>query len=347
MKIIKAFGGITAAITIISITGGYEAESSVDKTLFRVEEGKISQDFFNKIIAEVGEDAASCASLELHEYCMRHAGTLDGLESRDWLIEYQNYLCRLYQQAYEKRLANLPCAERDDFIAAEKAWRKYSVQLHPDPQIYNDYDRHIINIRTRTAYLEASDSCRRAADAINRQSVRCGGVPDMPIRYHYLERTTPVDLDKDDGEFYVERIAVVPPDFCREAQIGDDIYQIAILLPTNEISGETSTIGVERNLCVWKNGEFHAVYQLPVYCRVTGIKIHDNEVTVSFIQRSDDEYFCGTEDLRQRKPQTMTLDFTLGTYYPVKITNHLNYYQDGLGNLHTPGCCSGKYNNQF
>ncbi len=316
--------------------------------LFRItaqDDRQLSQEFIDDIIKTLGKKAASHASLELH-YCYIYGISDLNRECsyQDNSVYYINYLERLYERACKRLTAKMSHAEKQQFEQAEKEWREKGCPVFgentPQPEWLTAPigEQRIRFLRNRTAYLECSPEQRRAVDKINKLSVRYAN-GNLPIRFCELQRVTPVDIEKDDGRTYIECIATLPPDFCHEVKIGNDEYLIGMLIPTNDVASETSTHGYERNLCIWKNGMFHAVHQLPPHCTILSVMSHGADVDVKFVQWSFDEVYCQKRDWRKRKTQTFTIDFTLQVFAPVKITNWLNYFMDSLGNIHKPDCC--------
>ena len=75
---------------------------------------------------------------------------------------------------------------------------------------------------------------------------------------------------------YIEDIATLPLDFCRETKVGDDIYQIGLLIPNNDICSERSTQGYERIIVICKNRQHHA--------DVLELKISETQLAVKYFQ---------------------------------------------------------------
>ena len=166
----------------------------------------------------------------------------------------------------------------------------------------------------------------------------------LPIEYNELRRVTPLDVYESNrqtkGKTYVEDIATLPPEFCREVKIGKDLYQMGILIPTNDSSSERSTQDYARILVIWKNRKHHAHYYLPHHSIVKGIKVHGTQVSVCYLQVED---FVSEVNREKNVEQTFTIDFTYRIYAQVRITNWLDYYMDGRGDIHSGECCKGKF----
>ena len=324
---------ITLSAAVLLLAGGWVIRQhyrrdAAEPEVFRITEtdrGRISRPFIREIIRNAGKDAASHASLELHYYWKRKLDSLNKSADRnDWRAEYCNYLERLYRRAYRSILRSLNERDRKDFEMRESQWRNYLVPTAGDEGRYTDFDGHAVYLRNRTAYLESSPEKRHAVDTINTLNAPCGQFAALPVRFHYLERVTP-DPDKT-GKTYVERIAVIPPDFCHEAIRGKDRYHLAILFPTNEINAHSSAIGRERNLCIWKNGNFHGSFSLPDSCTVWKTEILDNIIHVRFT--CEEKNKIGENRRVSRKMQIFSADFTKGSRRPIKITNWLDDRRD-------------------
>ena len=74
---------------------------------------------------------------------------------------------------------------------------------------------------------------------------------------------------------YIEDIATLPLDFCRETKVSDDIYQIGLLIPNNDICSERSTQGYERIIVICKNRQHHA--------DVLELKISETQLAVKYV----------------------------------------------------------------
>ena len=333
--------------------------AETEPELFRItpeDEGKLSKEFIALIRSGVGDEKASRASAELDDF------VLDLLEHNrpghmsyeDVKCEYLNYLQRLYDKALRAAADSLPPGERAALLEQEADWRKNGCSDHDctlcdrfgKPLIDIDpRERQIRLVLNRTRYLESPPE--RRAELARFHGLRVRYVRgDLPVEYNELRRETPLDLDIGNrqalGKTYIEEIATLPPQFCREVRIGKDLYQMGILIPTNDVCYERSTQGYERILVIWRNGEHHAHYYLPDHARIQETQVHGTQISVRYVQC--DEYDSEVKHA-ENAGQTFTIDFTYHIFAPVRITNWLDYYMDGLGNIHVDGCCKDKFRN--
>ncbi len=288
--------------------------------------------FIEGATAFLGKNALSCASLDLYYYDAYACYPLGEGASSLWdnqraCIRYLEYL---YRRAFERELSKLTSARREVLEFDEYEWRCWQPVFGlntPKPKwICADREEQIIRfVRNRAFYWECHPERRALLTKMNRLPVFYkGGFVDM--QYGEVVRERPVDMnDRAKGTFR-ESVAFLLPDFCREATVGRDDYQIGLLLPTNDVSGEPASVGRERNLCIWKNGEPHAVHQLPLECTVLSVETHGREVTVKFVQWDTGEIRPGI-DWRARKARTLTLDFTLAAYGGICITNWYDQFR--------------------
>ena len=327
------------------------------------DEGMITKEFIAALRAKVGDEKASFASQELDDFGWSWIGNAQtGIECEDRKCDYLNYLDRLHDKALRAAIRNLSPKDRAELLRKEAEWKKYGCADY-DYSIcdstgksiigINPRDRYIRLCLNRTRYLESSAERRAELDRFHGLRVRYNYAQgnysqhdSLPIEYNELRRVTPLDVDPDDkktyGKTYIEDIATLPPEFCREVKVGDDLYQMGILIPNNDRVCERSAQGYERVLVIWKNRKHHAHYYLPHHASVQEVKVHGTQVSVRYLQIED-----FVNDVRRKKnvEQTFTIDFTYEIYAPVRITNWLDYYTDGLGIIHAPGCCKGKFQN--
>ena len=333
--------------------------AETEPELFRItpeDEGRINKEFIDAIRAGVGDEKASCASNELDDFA--NAWIANGenrMEYEGRKCDYLNYLERLYNKALRAAARDLSLKDRTVLLLKEAKWQKYGCTDYDysicdssgKPLIGIDpRDRHIRLYLNRTRYLECSAERRAVLDRFHGLRVPYRYTlqdNSLPIEYNELRRITPLDPFFEDkqafGKTYVEDIATLPPEFCRETKIGGDLYQMGILIPNNDSVCERSAQGYERVLVIWKNRQHHAHYYLPHHAVVRKTEVRGTQISVSYLQCND-----FVED-RRKKPvgQTFTIDFTFRIYAPVKITNWLDYWIDGLGNLHVANCCKDKF----
>ena len=333
--------------------------AETEPELFRItpeDEGRITKEFIAAIRMGVGDEKASFASQELDDFA--NAWIANGenrMEYEGRKCDYLNYLERLYNKALRSAARDLSPADLVKLLLKEEEWKKYGCtdydysicdNLGRSLNGVNPRDRHIRLYLNRTRYLECSAERRAVLDRFHGLRVPYRYAPQndsLPIEYNELRRITPLDPFLDDkralGKTYVEDIATLPPEFCRETKIGGDLYQMGILIPNNDSVCERSAQGYERVLVVWKNRKHHAHYYLPHHAVVREVNVHGTQISVRYLQCND-----FVEDER-KKPvgQTFTIDFTFRIYAPVRITNWLDYWVDGFGNLHVENCCKGKF----
>ena len=340
--------------------------AGIDPALFAItpeDEGKISREFIDKIRAGVGDEKASRASAELDHFVKDEMVTdqMTGFEVNRLYSEYINYLERLRQKAIKAAAEKMKPEEREAFLRKEDEWLEKFVNGY-EYEIRNPEGRLIVDIEplsrkmriylNRVRYLESPPERRAELDRFHGLKVRYVR-GKLPVEYNELRRETPlavgflapVDEDKYQklaGKNYIEEIATMPVEFCREVRIGQDLYQMGMLFPTDDIATERSTWGTEVILVVWRNGEHYSVFYLPNRSIVQEMKVHGSQVSIRYLQQ--DEHL--SENVREKDAeQTYTIDFTYEVYAPVRITNWLNYYMDGLGNIHDDGCCKSRYDN--
>ena len=336
--------------------------AETEPELFRITEkdyGMLSKEFIAAIRTGVGDEKASYASDELD--CFASTWIDNGknrMEYENRKCDYLNYLERLYNKALRAASEGLSPEDRAELLRKEKEWEKYGCADYDysicdssgKPLIGIDpRDRHIRLYLNRTRYLECSAERRAVLDKFHGLRVTYRYAPQedsLPIEYNELRRITPLDPFLDEkqalGKTYVEDIATLPPEFCQETKIGDDRYQMGILIPNNDRVCERSAQGYERVLVIWKNRKHHAHYYLPHHADVQEVKVHGTQVSVRYRQVDD---FIDEVRLKKRVEQTFTIDFTYRIYAPVRITNWLDYWIDGFGDLHVAECCKGKFEN--
>ena len=319
--------------------------------------GMLSKEFIAAVRAGVGDEKASYASQELDDFVTTLiSNAKNRMEYEDRKCDYLNYLERLYHKALKSAAGGLSSKAREELLRKEKNWEKYGCTDY-DYSICDETGHSLISVDprwrriryylNRTRYLECSAERRAVLDRFHglRIPYRYTRQNDsLPIEYNELRRITPLDTDienkKARGKTFVEDIATLPPEFCREAKIGRDLYQMGILIPNNDSVCERSAQGYERVLVIWKNRKHHAHYYLPHHARVQKAEIHGTQISVHYRQRED---FSSEVKRKKDVSQTFTIDFTYRIYAPVRITNWLDYWVDGLGRLHTDGCCRGKF----
>jgi hypothetical protein len=320
------------------------------------DEGMITREFIAQIRSGVGDEKASRASQELDDFVHQLMGKAGNrMDYEDLKCCYLNYLERLYHKALKAAAKALPPKARAELLRQEKEWEKkgptsydYEIKYddgHPaiDVDSRNRAIRYYLN---RTRYLECPPPRRAELARFHGLRVPYVRGGSLPIEYNELRRVTPLDVLESNrqtrGKTYVEDIATLPPEFCREVKVGKDLYQMGILIPTNDSSGERSTQDYSRILVIWKNRKHHAHYYLPHHSVIEEIKVHKTQVSVRYLQVED---FVSETTREKNVGQTFTIDFTYEIYAAVRITNWLDYYMDGLGNIHTDGCCKGKFQN--
>ena len=349
---------LTAIYMVVS--GVLSGAAETEPELFRIapeDEGTITKEFIAAMRAEVGDEKASYASDELDDFAntwIANGKTRQEYESRK--CDYLNYLERLYDKALRAASQGLSAETRAELLRKEEEWKKYGCTDYDysicdssgKPFIGIDpRDRYIRLCLNRTRYLECSAERRAELDRFQGLRVPYRYAPQkdsLPIEYNELRRVTPLSPFLEDkqlwGKTYVEDIATLPPEFCREAKAGGDVYQMGILIPNNDHVCERSAQGYERVLVVWKNRKHHAHYYLPHHALVQNVTVHGTQVSVRYLQVDD---FVDGARLKKQVEQTFAIDFTYRIYAPVKITNWLDYWIDGFGNLHVDECCEGKF----
>lgn len=346
---------VTAALFAVLSLPAAEPEPE----LFRITEkdrGMISEEFIRQIRAGVGDEKASYASDELDDFVHRLMGKArNRMDYEDVKCCYLNYLERLHDKALRAAAAGLSPRDRAELLRREEDWQKNGCTDY-DYEITGSDGRPAIDVEprdrairlylNRTRYLESPPARRAELDRFHGLRVPYVRGDSLPLEYHELRRVTPLDVldsaPQTRGKTYVEDIATLPPEHCREVRIGGDLYQMGILIPTNDVSYERSTQGYERILIVWKNGEHHAHYYLPHHAIVREVKVRGTQISVRYLQVED---FVSDVKREKNVEQTFAVDFTYRIYAPVKITNWLDYYMDGLGNIHAPECCKDKFSN--
>lgn len=318
------------------------------------DDGMITMEFIAKIRSGVGDEKASRASHELDEFVYLLMGKAKNrMDYEDLKCCYLNYLERLYHKALKAATRDLPSPARTELLRQEKEWEKKGPTDYDYEIKYNDghsvidvdpRDRAIRYYLNRTRYLECPPARREKLARFHGLRVPYVRGGSLPIEYNELRRVTPLDILESNkptrGKTYVEDIATLPPEFCREVKIGKDLYQLGILIPTNDSSGERSTQDYARILVIWKNREHHAHHYLPHHSIIREISVHGTQVKVRYLQVDD---FVSEVKREKNVEQTFTIDFTYRIYAQVRITNWLDYHMDGLGNIHTDGCCKGKF----
>ena len=327
-----------------------------NKDIFKLtpdDEGRISKEFITNIRAGVGDKNASHASTELYKFVTNKISTSSGSEREDYEISYINYLEHLYKKAFNTALAKFPPDKQAEILKREEQWQQKVVKS-PIYKVKCPYSgittfstesnsRYIRLYHNRTQYWECTPKRRAEIDRFHGLLVRCiCGI--LPIEYNELRRLTPLKLQAEPlnvkEKIYIEDIATLPLDFCRETKVGNDIYQIGLLIPNNDICSERSTQGCERIILIWKNRQHHALYYLPHHADVRELKISGTQLAIKYFQIDE---FDNRNKHKNNPEQTFSIDFTYEIYAPVKLTNWLDYYMDGLGNLHQPDCCKDNF----
>ena len=337
-------------IVILTVPSGKSfGKKSEIFQLSKDDEFKISKEFITKIRSAVGDRNASRASSELYKYVLGQIYTASVEEREDFEVSYINYLDRLYKQALNAALEKMSPGEKSVILKKENEWEQNLVESY-DYEIKDKNGdcvfgcvaarlRHIRLVHNRAKYWECSPERRAEIDSFQGLKIRCIS-GEHPVEFNELRRVTPISLHAEPvnskEKTYIEDIASFPLDFCRARKVGNDIYHIGILIPNNDISFERSTQGYERILVIWKNRQFYAHYSLPVHAEIRSLEISGTRLTVKYIQT--DEF--SNRDKRKNNPeQTFTIDYTYEIFAPVKITNWLNYFMDGVGNIHKNNCC--------
>jgi len=327
-----------------------------NKDIFKLtpdDEGRISKEFISNIRAGVGDKNASHASTELYKFVINKISASSASEREDYEISYINYSERLYQRAFNAALAKLSADKQTEILKREKDWQQKVVNS-PEYKIKCPYSgissfstasqfRHIRLYHNRAQYWECSPERRAEIDRFQGLQIRsiCG---DVPVEYNELRRSTPLKLHGEPispkEKNYIEDIATLPLNFCREVEIGPDVYQIAVVIPNNDVSGEHSTQGYERIVVIWKNRQYHALYYLPHHADVMELTITGTQLSIKYLQIDE---FGKRNKRKNNTEQTFTIDFTYEIFAPLKLTNWLDYHMDGLGNLHKRYCCKDEF----
>ena len=303
-----------------------------NKDIFKLtpdDEGRISKEFITNIRAGVGDKNASHASTELYKFVINKISASSASEREDYEISYINYSERLYQRAFNAALAKLPADKQTEILKREKDWQQKVVNstVYKIRCPYSGISsfstasqfRHIRLYHNRAQYWECSPERRAEIDRFQGLQIRsiCG---DVPVGYNELRRSTPLKLHGEPidpkEKNYIEDIATLPLDFCREVEIGSDVYQIAVVIPNNDISSERSTQGYERIIVIWKNRQYHALYYLPHHADIRELKIKGSQLSVKYFQADE---FANRSKRKKNPQQTFTVDFTYEIYAPVKI----------------------------
>ena len=340
-------------VALIALTGAMVCAGSDD--VFKItaaDEGMITKEFISQIRKGVGDKKASCASAELDRFVRKQLMNSSGVDRKDIEIYYINYLERLYKKAFNAALSQVPADKKAEILNHEKVWQQKMFDT-PEYKLRSSYSddytftvssqlRYIRLYRNRTRYWECSASRRAEIDRFQGLRVRCI-YGEIPIEYNELRRITPLALHGEPvdskNKTYIEDLATLPIEFCREIKVGKDLYQIGILIPNNDVCSERSTQGDERIVAVWKNREYYACYYLPNHADVRELEVKGTQLYVTYFQV--DEYHNRSK--RKNNPkQVYKADFTYEIYAPVKITNWLDYYMDGLGNIHKADCCKNR-----
>ena len=345
--------GIVLAVVAVQIS---RAQRAANEEVFKIgpeDEWRISKEFIAKIRAGVGDAKASHATAELHNFVLEMLNNSTGNKRNDLFIEYINYTERLYWRAFNAALKTLPPQEQIMVQEKEKKWSAdivdaydYGLEDNEGKLIFSAVaDRfHAIRLYyNRAKYWECTPQRRAEVD-------RFQGLPvnyiygELTIDRNELRRKTPIKLQGEavnsKEKYYFEDIAALQVDFCREVTIGKDVYQIGILIPTNDIAFERSTYGTERILLVWKNREQHACYYLPNSADIREVKVKGSQVMVKYSQVDED---LSEEKRRDKAEQIFKINFTYHIYVRVKITNWQDYRTDALGRIHEDDCCKGKF----
>ena len=347
------FKKIFLTLAAVSASAAFSGEDVFKLT--PADKHRISKEFIANIRAGVGDKNASHASTALYKFVLNKISNTDRDESEDYMIGYLNYQERLYKRAFAKALAQAPVASQAQMLKDENAWKQqllkapvYKVKNsdtgEPDTFSVQDRVRDMRLFHNRTQYWEASPERRAVLDRFNGLQITCVYGP-VTVKWNEVRRITPflefqgTPIDPK-TQTYIEDIATLPLEFCRETKVNNDVYQIAILIPTNDVCSERSTQGYERVIVIWKNRTYHALYYLPHHAEIKELTLKGPRLSVKFVQI--DEFF--NRDKRKQNPtQTFTVDCTYKIFAPLKITNWLDYYTDGLGNHHKHDCCKGKF----
>ncbi|MBR2427289.1 MAG: hypothetical protein IKB16_11195 [Lentisphaeria bacterium] len=342
---------LAAVAVLINRTAG-----SADTEVFKLtgeDEWRISQEFIDQIRAGVGDAKASHASAELHKFVHDMLKQVTGGKRSDLLVYYTNYIERLYNRALNSALEKMSPEEKREVLAKEKKWVNdfvypYDYELKDKDgnsifSIVSDQFHFIRLYYNRTKYWESTPRHKAVVDSFQ-------GLPvnyiygELTIDHNELRRKTPLKLHGEvvnsKEKSYFEDIAFLPVEFCRKVTIGEDVYQIGMLIPSNDIAYERSTHGNERILLIWKNRRQHACYYLPNSADILEVKVKGPQVTVRYSQ-VDEDYLV--EERADKAEQTFTINFTYNVYVRVKITNWQDYHTDALGRIHEFDCCKGKF----
>lgn len=354
---------LSAGVMLAGIWSCDRSEDTViDPGLFAVtaeDDDGISREFIEKIRAGVGDEKASRASKELDFFIKKKmvTDTMNWFEIQKVYEEYIHYLERLRRKALNAAADGMQPAEREAFLQKEQEWLEKFLNGY-DYEIRSDDGTLLVDIEplarrmrvylNHVRYLESPPERRAELDRF--QGLKTYYVRDyLHIENNEVRRETPLAViadymatdDEDElrslsGKNYIEEIATMPVEFCREVRIGEDLFQMGIMIPNNDILTERSTWGIEVILVVWRNGWQYAVFYLPCRSRVQEMNIHGTQVSIRYLQTDD-----VAPDIEHKKDleQTYTVDFTYGIYAPVRITNWLDYFMDGLGNVHLEDCC--------
>lgn len=266
---------------ILSLLAG-SAAFAATANVFQItpeDEGMISKEFMANIRAGIGDKNASHASAELYKFVINKISTSSCSEREDYEIGYINYLERLYKKSFYDALAKLPPDKQTEILQREKLWQQKAV-TSPVYKVKCPYSgitifstksnfRHIRLYHNRTQYWECSPKRRAEIDRFQGLQIRYVR-GNLFVEYNELRRITPLKLHAEPldakDKNYIEDIATLPLDFCRETKVGSDVYQIALLIPNNDVCTERSTQGYERIVVIWKNRQHHALYYFAASC---------------------------------------------------------------------------------
>ncbi len=113
--------------------------------------------------------------------------------------------------------------------------------------------REEARLRNRFLELTVPDEVERVFRELRSAPLRFQG-KETVLQHGELDLWIPLDkLQEGASEF--ETVGQLQVPFCREFRLGEEVYRIGVVEPTNYEVVSSFGVGTESNLCVWKNGE--------------------------------------------------------------------------------------------